>query len=86
MSIPTNLVEGAGQNSRREFARFISIALNSTTELEYHLMVADDLGLIRRNDFDSLFAQTIEVRKMLHGLRNRVISSPRLSRSTVPTS
>ncbi len=86
MSIPTNLVEGAGQNSRREFARFISIALNSTTELEYHLMVADDLGLIRRNDFDSLFAQTIEVRKMLHGLRNRVISSPRLSRSSVPTS
>ena len=86
MSIPTNLVEGAGQNSRREFARFISIALNSTTELEYHLMVADDLGLIRRNDFDSLSAQTIEVRKMLHGLRNRVISSPRLSRSTVPTS
>ena len=86
MSIPTNLVEGAGQNSRREFARFISIALNSTTELEYHLMVAHDLGLIRRNDFDSLSAQTIEVRKMLHGLRNRVISSPRLSRSTVPTS
>ena len=86
MSIPTNLVEGAGQNSRREFARFISIALNSTTELEYHLMVAEDLGLIRRNDFDSLSAQTIEVRKMLHGLRNRVISSPRLSRSSVPTS
>jgi four helix bundle protein len=86
MSIPTNLVEGAGQNSRREFARFISIALNSTSELEYHLMVAIDLGLIRRSDFESLSGQTIEVRKMLHGLRNRVNTSPRLSRNGVPTS
>jgi four helix bundle protein len=85
-SVPTNLVEGAGQNSRREFARFISIALNSASELEYHLMVAGDLRLIRRSDFESLCAQTIEVRKMLHGLRSRVIASPRLSRSNVPTS
>jgi four helix bundle protein len=75
LSVPTNIVEGAGQKSRREFGRFISIALNSTSELEYHLIVARDLGAINASDFASLSTQTIEVRKMLHGLLKRVLSS-----------
>ncbi|HVS59096.1 MAG TPA: four helix bundle protein [Gemmatimonadaceae bacterium] len=76
MSVPTNIVEGAGQKSQREFGRFIGFALNSTSELEYHLIVARDIEVITKSDFDSLLNQTVEVRKMLHGLRNRVLSSP----------
>jgi four helix bundle protein len=77
MSIPTNIVEGTGQRSQRQFARFIGFALNSTSELEYHLIVARDTAVITRSDIDSLLDQTIEVRKMLHGLQNRVLSLPR---------
>jgi four helix bundle protein len=75
MSIPTNIVEGTGQKSRKEFARFLGFALNSTSELEYHLLVARDMEAIEATDFDSLSAQTVEVRKMLHGLLKRVMSS-----------
>jgi four helix bundle protein len=74
MSIPTNIVEGTGQQSRKEFARFLRIALNSTSELEYHLTVAHDTEAIKAVDCDSLNAQTIEVRKMLHGLLKRVMA------------
>jgi len=74
MSIPTNIVEGTGQQSRKDFGRFIRFALNSTSELEYHLTVARDIQAIEATDFDSLSAQTIEVRKMLHGLLKRVMS------------
>jgi four helix bundle protein len=74
MSIPTNIVEGTGQQSRKDFARFIRFSLNSTSELEYHLTVARDTSAIEANDFDSLNAQTIEVRKMLHGLLKRVMA------------
>ena len=74
MSIPTNIVEGAGQQSRKDFGRFLRFALNSTSELEYHLTVGRDIGAIEATDFDSLSAQTIEVRKMLHGLLKRVLS------------
>ena len=77
MSVPTNIVEGAGQKSQREFGRFIGFALNSTSELEYHLIVARDIEVITRSDFDSLLDQTIEVRRMLHGLLNRVLVLPR---------
>jgi four helix bundle protein len=77
MSVPTNIVEGTGQRSQREFGRFIGFALNSSSELEYHLIVARDVGIITRSDFDSLLDQTVEVRKMLHGLQKRVLVSPR---------
>jgi four helix bundle protein len=77
MSIPTNIVEGTGQESGKDFGRFIRYALNSSSELEYHVTVARDIQAIDATDFDSLTAQTIEVRKMLHGLRETVMSTPR---------
>jgi four helix bundle protein len=77
MSIPTNIVEGAGQQSQRLFARYLGIALNSTSELEYHLIMARDAEAITKSDSESLLDQTIEVRKMLHGLLNRVLVLPR---------
>ena len=67
-SIPANIVEGRGQKSERDFGRFLGYALNSASELEYHLIVARDIGVITENEFDSLEAQVSEVRRMLHGL------------------
>jgi four helix bundle protein len=75
MSVPSNIVEGRGQKSPREFARFLSYALNSSSELEYHLIVARDTRVITIDDFTSLRDQTIEVRKMLHGLSKTVVAS-----------
>ena len=77
LSIPTNIVEGAGQKSRGDFGRFIGFALNSSSELEYHVRVGHDFGAINTTDYASLSSQTIEVRKMLHGLQKRVMSSAR---------
>ncbi len=75
MSIPANIVEGSGQESRREFGRFFGYAANSATELEWHLMVARDTGVINLNDYSAHVSPTVEVRKMLHGLMNRVALS-----------
>ena len=72
MSIPTNIVEGRGQKSEREFARFLRIALNSGSELQYHLIVALELRMIQEKDFTSLSDQATEVRKMIHGLLTRL--------------
>jgi len=83
-SVPTNIVEGTGQTSGKEFGRFLSIALKSTSELEYHLIYARKIRVISLSDFESLSAQAIEVRKMLYGLRNRVAISS--GQRNVPTS
>ena len=74
MSVPANIVEGSGQQSSREFSRFLRIALNSTTELEYHLITARDLQVVRESDSLTLRSQVIEVRKMLYGLLRHLAS------------
>jgi four helix bundle protein len=85
-SIPANIAEGRRQTSEKEFRRFLGIALNSSSELEYHLILARDTKVIRESDFVNLVAQTITVRKMLYALIRRIAtpspeSSPRKPRS-----
>ena len=72
MSIDANIVEGRGQSTDKEFSRYLSIALNSTNELESHLIMARDLGAMEKQAFEALLEQLIEVRKMLHGLKNAI--------------
>ena len=65
-SIPANIAEGRRQTTDREFGRFLRIALNSSSELEHHLIFARDAKVIPENEFVSLVSQTITVRKMLY--------------------
>ena len=73
LSIPTNIVEGRAKRSDRDFARFLGYALGSATELEHHLMVARDVGAINESDATSLLSQVIEIKRMLHGLIDRLL-------------
>ena len=72
MSVPANIVEGRGHKTDREFARFLRIALASATELEYHLILGNDIGAIEQQDFQSLLDEVVDTKKMLTGLLNRL--------------
>ena len=72
MSMSANIVEGREQASEREFARFLGYSLASTSELEYHFIVARDVRAITDTDFSATLDQLIDVRKMLHGLRTKL--------------
>lgn len=74
-SIPSNIVEGRRQKSDKQFASFVRIAVNSSSELEYHLLTARDLDALSTREFDSLVAELEEIRRMLHGLLRRLESS-----------
>jgi len=68
MSIPANIVEGRGQVSDRDFCRFLRYAVQSSSELEYHIVIGRDIRVITLNDAKSLLDQVMEVRRMLYGL------------------
>lgn len=68
-SIPANIAEGCGRNSPREFQHFLTIAAGSASELEYHLLLARDLGF--KND-ESLAAEVSEVKRMLWSLMQKL--------------
>ncbi len=67
-SIPANLAEGCGRNGDAEFARFCSIAMGSASEVEYHLLLARDLKLIKPQTYEDLVRRAIEVKRMLTAL------------------
>jgi four helix bundle protein len=71
-SIPANIAEGCGHSGRREFSRFLGIALASAFELSYHLQLAADLGMISQSEYARLDARTDQVRRMLSSLVSKV--------------
>ncbi len=72
MSVPANIVEGRAQNGEKDFARFLRYAAASASELEYHLMLAHNFGVIRKEEYSRLANRISEVQRMLHGLINRL--------------
>ncbi|HXF52361.1 MAG TPA: four helix bundle protein [Dehalococcoidia bacterium] len=71
-SIPANIAEGCGRDGDGELARFLRIAMGSASELEYHLLLARDLALCPRADYDRLTADLTEVKRMLATLIRRL--------------
>ena len=67
------LVEGCGAFTQKEMARFVEMSIKSTKELEYQLFLARDYGILPREDRRSLTVETIEIRRMLCGLRRKVL-------------
>ena len=64
-SIPTNIAEGCGRSSNKDFAHFLQIAIGSAAEVEYELLLAHDLNYINENDYQTLTEETVAVRKMI---------------------
>jgi len=76
-SIPTNIVEGCGASSRKEFARYLDISIKSTFEVEYQLQLAKDYSILLPDKWKSLSDELIEIRRMLYGLRKAVLTADR---------
>lgn len=74
-SIPANLAEGCGRAGDPELARFVSIAMGSAMELEYHLLLAADLEYMPAVEHGVLAGRLDEVQRMLAALHRKVTAS-----------
>ena len=74
-SIQANIAEGSSKKSDREFARFIRIALGSSTESENHVILLRDLGAIGEVVFSALEERQSTVGRMLSGLERTLSAS-----------
>ena len=72
VSVPSNIAEGSGRGSDKEFAHFAQIAVGSISELEYQLLLAKDLGYLNASRYQELSLQITEVKRMLIGLRKKL--------------
>lgn len=67
-SIPANIAEGHGRNSRGEYVQFLRVAQGSLKELETHLLLAQRVGLSTERDVGEILEKTEILGKMLRAL------------------
>ncbi len=65
ISIASNIAEGAGRTTARDFHRFLGISQGSSFELETQLIISYKLNYINTDDFRSLSAEIENIQKML---------------------
>jgi four helix bundle protein len=65
-SIPTNIAEGCGRNTEKDFARFLDNAMGSASELEYQLILAQDLEYIDQDNYEKVNLELTEIKRMLN--------------------
>ncbi|MGH7775351.1 MAG: four helix bundle protein [Candidatus Binatia bacterium] len=67
-SVPTNIAEGKGRNSLKEYLQFLSIARGSVEEVKYPLLLCRDLHYISENIYSEMADEYDQVARMLNGL------------------
>ena len=67
-SIPSNIAEGKGRGSAKDFKRFLLIARGSLEEIKYKTLLAKDLHYITEETYRQMYGQLDEIGKLLGGL------------------
>ena len=72
VSIPSNIVEGAGRNSNKEFKHFLSLSLGSLFEIETQLIIANRLELINTITTEELNNKISDLQRMIFALEKTI--------------
>jgi four helix bundle protein len=72
VSIPSNISEGAGRNSNKEFKYFLSVANGSAYELQTQLLLIGDLKLIEKEKLEPLIELCVEIQKMNYSFQKKL--------------
>ncbi len=70
-SIPSNIAEGSGRGSNKDFARFLGIALASSYELETQLIISERLGILSTDSLNLTMEKLQEIQKIIFSLQKK---------------
>lgn len=73
VSVASNISEGAGRASNKEFAQFLTVAQGSTYEVETQLVLAHEFEFITDEKLDELLQSLIPLQKMISGFRDYIL-------------
>jgi four helix bundle protein len=72
VSVAANIAEGHGREGKKTFAYFLGISRGSLAEVHTLIMVSERLGYINHETSELLGKRVINIRKLLHGLLQRL--------------
>jgi four helix bundle protein len=71
-SITTNIAEGCGKHTEKEFANYLQISMGSASEVEYLVFLSGELGYITTDNTQELIKRITEIKKMLASLLKNI--------------
>ena len=69
VSVPSNIAEGAGRNSDKEFSHFLGISNGSSYELQTQLIISNKLNLLSDTTVEPILYRIDEIQKMNYGFQ-----------------
>jgi four helix bundle protein len=69
VSIPSNIAEGAGRNTKKDFDNFLGISLGSSFELDTQLVISNRLGYVSSDDFEKIESELEHIQNMIAKLK-----------------
>ena len=72
VSIPSNIAEGYGRGTRKDYKQFLSIARGSTLEVQTQLFIVNELGYCNSAALKQAQLLSEEVSKMLYSLIHKL--------------
>ena len=73
-SIMHNIAEGFDAGSNKEFVRFLRYSFRSASEVQSQLYIALDASYIDQSEFELLYEQSTEIKKIIAGLIKYLLS------------
>jgi len=73
VSVPSNIAEGQGRTSSKEFLKFLSIAHGSVRELETQIIISGRLGYLTTDRVEAILNMSAEVGRLINGLSNSLL-------------
>jgi len=86
VSIPSNIAEGAGRNSNKEFANFLSIAIGSIFELHTQVVICEQIGYIDSETIKEIDQQIYTLQQQINTYKQRIEGNASRQGDTSPTS
>lgn len=68
ISIPSNIAEGYGRNTSKDYLRYLQIALGSLYEMQTQLEIASNLHFLDIVNFKKMISLCLEIERMLTSL------------------
>ncbi|RZJ65019.1 MAG: four helix bundle protein [Flavobacterium sp.] len=75
VSIPSNIAEGYGRGSAKDYYRFLNISMGSLFEFQTQIEIAYNLGYISEDQFNSIYSDSREVERMLSAFMKKIKES-----------
>ena len=72
VSVPSNITEGAGRDSQKEFNHYLNIALGSCFEIETQLILANDFNYISKEELQTLTEKVTKIQRMISRLKDSI--------------